>query len=270
MADKEKPPTITAYLMGGLGNQMFQVAAALACARNNHGRCVIPGGPDQRMTRKIAYTNTMFSKVPVLNEPIHFLAYNEPKHCYSPLPTDIGSKNIVLCGYYQSPKYFAGHESLIRETFSPTAEVAAAITEKKLSFENSLAIHVRRGDYLNFPTIHPTLSIEWYQRALETVGSKFESVYIFSDDIAWCREKPVFQALNPMFVDEPDYVSLYIFSKCSAHIIANSSFSWWGAFLAGETTRKVVYPVNWFGPEGPSTFKLEDLIPANDSRWVGV
>lgn len=262
--------TITAYLMGGLGNQMFQVAAAFVLALKNKAKCVIPSGPDQRMTRKTAYTHTIFSRIPVLNVPLQFLAYNEPCHCYSPLPENIDcSKNVVLCGYYQSPKYFLEYDEQIRELFAPTPEIEAVITEKKWNFENSLAIHVRRGDYLQLSNTHPPLPIQWYQRALETVGSKFETVYIFSDDIAWCRGQSIFQELNPIYVQEPDYISLHIMSKCSAHIIANSTFSWWGAYLARET-RKVVYPRQWFGPDGPATFKLEDLIPGENTRWIGI
>lgn len=259
---------ITPYLMGGLGNQMFQVAAALALAESTGAKCVIPSGPDQRMTRKIAYTGNVFSKIPVLNQPIQFIPYNEQSHCYTPFPRNINHKNIVLCGYYQSPKYFSHCEKMIQETFAPTAEFMRKIEEKGWLFENSLAIHVRRGDYLTLSTIHPTQPIQYYEKALEIVGRKFERVYIFSDDIAWCRAQPLFQELNPIFVEEPDYISLWIMAQCDAHIIANSTFSWWGAWLAANT-RNVVYPKLWFGPGGPSTFKLQDLIPA-DEKWVGV
>jgi len=105
-------------------------------------------------------------------------------------------------------------------------------------------LHVRRGDYLQLPTHHPTCTIDYYHKALANFDGK---VLVFSDDIDWCRK--TFQDPRFEFVKgNLDYIDLYLMSMCKNNIIANSSFSWWAAWLNDNKDKKVIAPKKWFGP----------------------
>ena len=126
--------------------------------------------------------------------------------------------------------------------------------------DNPIALHIRRTDYLT-DNNHTTLGLDYYEQAL----SEFEDdrpVIVFSDEPSWCEEQELFSDDRFMISESDDNaIDMCLMSLCSGHIIANSSFSWWGAWLANS--KQVIAPTKWFGPgnEGKST---QDLIPA---RW---
>ena len=112
--------------------------------------------------------------------------------------------------------------------------------------QNTCSIHVRRGDYLNLSEHHPLCDIEYYKDAMEHMPN--DTVYlVFSDDISWCKEN--FLGDNYIFIeDNSDIFDLYLMSLCHNNIIANSSYSWWGAWLNNNKNKIVVSPKMWFGP----------------------
>jgi hypothetical protein len=131
----------------------------------------------------------------------------------------------------------------------------------------SVSIHVRRGDYVNNPKVneyHGSLQSDYYLKAIEVINNKVSDskFYIFSDDIEWVRDN-MFGDLNAVFVkttsDEED---MYLMSKCKHNIIANSSFSWWGAYLNSNESKLVVAPVQWF-KNAEMNEKTLDLVPTN-------
>ena len=117
-----------------------------------------------------------------------------------------------------------------------------------LKNENTCSIHVRRGDYLNSPNHHPTQNMNYYMRAIKEMPK--DSVFlIFSDDIKWCKEN--FPNLPEKFIfveGNKDYEDLHLMTHCKNNIIANSTFSWWGAWLNSNSDKIVVAPKKWFGP----------------------
>jgi hypothetical protein len=127
-----------------------------------------------------------------------------------------------------------------------------------LALPHRTALHVRRGDYLTLPSSHPTLPLDYYREAMTI----FEPPYlVFSDDLAWCREHLPQETC--VFVEHNrDYEDLFLTVMCDAHITANSTFSWWGAWLGGGPA---IYPRNWYGPAlatrlDPTVFLPEDAI----------
>ena len=115
---------------------------------------------------------------------------------------------------------------------------------------NTVSIHVRRGDYVHLPNHYPIQSVEYYQRAYEIIGDKNINVVIVSDDISWCKENLSFN--NTHFIEnETNITDLYIMSLCKHNIMSNSTFSWWGAWLNNNPNKKVIQPSNWFGPSLP-------------------
>ena len=128
---------------------------------------------------------------------------------------------------------------------------------EKINNTNSVSIHVRRGDYLkdNNINIHGLCSLEYYLRAIEILNMssyKF-SFFIFSDDLEWCKAK--FSFSNDLHFCEGNFLEdFFLMSKCKNNIIANSSFSWWAAFLNENINKTVIYPSNWFANKKDSIY----------------
>jgi hypothetical protein len=238
---------ITTHLKGGLGNQMFQIATAYSLALDNNDECAFWfGNPNinQGNTAKYYKTNVYKNIKELAEDHVLLINYIEPQFNYTPIPYQ---KDLVLQGFFQSEKYFKNHKKEVIKLFKHED----LISRIKFDFKNSVSVHVRRGDYvidLFMQAYLPPQSIGYYNKALAFIDSKVQvdHIYIFSDDIKWCKEN--FKDKRITFVEEqPDYMDMYIMSKCEHNIIANSSFSWWGAYLNENENKIVCAPVNWFG-----------------------
>lgn len=244
-------------LMGGLGNQMFQVAMAYSYGRQHNKQPIFPIKTDETQTRKISYTDTVFKKLKFLTEPMHFILVKEDSFKYKPVQKIL--PNIYFFGYFQSWKYFHKYRDEIVKLFDFGNE--DWIKEKYpeiYTSENSISVHIRRGDYMNFQHIYKILPLGYYKEAIKNANkNKKAQIFVFSDDIKWCKENlniPEFQ--NCIFVEEEDYKCMQLMTKCKIHIIANSSFSWWGAYLS--ESKDVYCPCEWFAEEGPE-MSFDDL-----------
>jgi hypothetical protein len=164
--------------------------------------------------------------------------------------------NISLSGYYQSEKYFKHIEDDIRKDFTFKKDILTLAKQFLLQFGSSdiVSLHIRRGDYLKY-SHHPTQSLEYYSKSLEQFDSNLP-VIIFSDDPNWVKSQELFSS-DRFFISENNTTEfdLCLMSLCSYAIIANSSFSWWGAWLA--KSKKTISPKNWFGP--PLVHNTNDL-----------
>jgi hypothetical protein len=244
-------------LMGGLGNQMFQIAAAKAHALKNNVefRAIEKGHvlPYQGFKFK-KYNKSVFRNVQTIDSiPEGIQSYTYLDCPYKEIPD---SKNLFITGYFQSEKYFKVYANAIRNLFSISDEIKEYILDKYPNIsKNSISIHVRRGDYVQLQHVHELQPIGYYKQALEIIKNT-QNIYVFSDDIHWCKKNLSF-ANN--FVDEEDDISLYMMSLCSNNIMANSSFSWWAAWLNQNPSKKVIAPKKWFGKGGPRG--TQDLIP---------
>lgn len=262
---------VTCNLMGGLGNQMFQIATCYAYAKDNNMDYSCPQQTNQTCSRKESYTDTILRNVKRNNIVGNWYPIREPNFYYNKLPI-INYDKIYLSGYFQSAKYFNQYRDELKYLFRPRDEDVEYI--KKYDFSNSLCIHVRRGDYLLMSEIHVPQSIEYYIEGYkllkESLNKQIDNIYIFSDDLDWCKNQEFFKELknthNVIFVNENDVITLYMMTNCTYHVIANSSFSWWGAYLKDNINEPVIIPKKWFGPKGPA-FKIED-IALND--WISL
>ena len=169
---------------------------------------------------------------------------------------------MCLVGYFQSEKYFEKNGDVIRELFAIDEKTKALIDEKygELLKKKTVAVHVRRGDYLKYSHMHPPCALEYYKDAMEKFPE--DSTYLFfSDDIEWCKENFIHK--NHIFIEgNEDILDFYLISECKNVILSNSSFSWWGAWLNEGDKNLIIAPKKWFGPE--SAHDTKDLIPA---RW---
>ena len=137
--------------------------------------------------------------------------------------------------------------------FGPTEQFTSEITQKypQLNQENTVSIHIRFGDYKQNPHIHPSVSKEYLDKALEMIGS-YSHLFLFGDDKQWLSNN--FTGDNVTLVNEDDFVDMWMMSLCKNNIIPNSTFSWWSAFLNKNINKKVIAPSIWFGPSGPQKY----------------
>lgn len=192
----------------------------------------------------------------------NFMFYPSVFHSNHPLE--------LLFGTWQSPKYFEHAIDAVRHTFIFQEELLSPETcclATKMQTEMSVSIHIRRGDYLSSQYIDGFGGIctpEYYDKAINHILSRYENVvfYIFTDDKAWCHTH--FSAENSIFVDhntdKNSWQDMYLMSKCRHNIIANSSFSWWGAWLNTYPDKCVIAPLKWW-----NSFEHDDVVP---DTWI--
>ena len=181
------------------------------------------------------------------------------------------SGNIYLIGYWQSEKYFTDIEKMLRDELAfkhnPDSDNSAMV--QFINQTDSVSLHIRRGDYVDRANkVHGICSLDYYKTAIETLPtSDNPHFFVFSDDIEWATQNlklnyPVtFVSHNGI---EKDYEDLRLMSHCKNHIIANSSFSWWGAWLCANPEKVIIAPKKWFNDPNRDT---KDLIPHN---WIRV
>lgn len=250
--------------MGQLGNQMFQYAATKGIAKKigtdftipNHREIVIDGLGNRLRIELFDVFSLKLNSCATLN--ISSDGYvQETNFNFSPEFFKLDpAKNTSLLGYFQTEKYFKHIEDEIRQDFTFQEKYITECADIVEQFDNPIALHIRRGDFLINSANHANLPIGYYEAALQQFDDD-RQVVIFSDDPSWCKEQSIF-ADDRFLVSEGNssYHDLYLISKCSDFIIANSTFSWWGAWLAN--TGKVVAPSLWFGPNNADK-NIEDL-----------
>lgn len=252
--------TVTPTLAGGLGNQMFEIAAAASLAKDNNSMVTInPDGhilPNQG--RNINnYLDNVFARIPVDRNPIIQNTYTWEPPVYKEIPF---SPYVKLVGHFQSWKYFDHNRQYIQELFSPKVEKFEDFGQ----YSGWTGIHVRRGDYYKFPDHHPQLLPKYYEDAYKIIKSRKSNpkIVVFSDDPEWCRANLSFVNDSTEFADGEDYKQMYKLSWCSDLVLSNSSFGWWAAYLhEGFDNRTVYAPSVWFGRAMIADgFKIDELV----------
>jgi hypothetical protein len=239
--------------MGGLGNQMFQISHAL-CQSWKYGVessfrpiSFIPSEGSQ----PIKYLDNIFRKIKFENTYQKFYRIYEGSWNHSEINPTF-DKSIEFYGYFQSSKNFLGYDNEVRNLFKPTESFIEKILKNypSLQDEQSTSIHIRRGDYLNSPNVHPTIDVSYINHCLSLID-KTKKIFIFSNDKDWVNQNLNIQSAT--LVDGlDDYEELWMMSLCKNMILSNSSFSWWSAFLNQNFDCKIFAPSLWFGPQGPN------------------
>lgn len=258
--------------LGRLANQMFQYASLKGISSyRGYEFCIPPkevfGRKDQMVNKDLnlydVFDIESKNKIQLTNNPV----LQERFHTFDSEFFTNCPDNIDLFGYYQTEKYFKHIEDEIREDFTFSEELTFNCKEfiKSLNSE-VISIHVRRGDYVTNPN-HPVQNIKYYKKALELLPADVP-VLVFSDDFNWCDEQDFFDNDRFMISQESSVdADLCMMSMCNYHIIANSSFSWWGAWLA--KSKKIIAPQNWFGGECIDK-KVDDIVFGNFKFLDGI
>lgn len=255
---------IISKIQGGIGNQMFQWAFGKSISlKYNKQYYVETSFYSKQILRKfdldkfsINPKNISEIKIQPSSNFIRIFDNFEFKE----IPFDANS-NYYLDGYWQSEKYFKGIRNKILLDFSPNSEIVNQLNEYIL--DKTISLHIRRTDYVTSNGYHPVQTIEYYNKALEIIG-EYDKLIIFSDDIEWCKYNLKFK--NMVFCEiKNDLHQLWLMSLCKDNIIANSSFSWWGAWLNKNTNKKVIAPKLWFGQQ--TNINDSDIIPES---WIKI
>lgn len=261
---------------GGIGHQLFQVAAVIAAAEDHHMDWALPPWHHAEYFRgPFKFT---------IRHSVHTIRQRE--FTYSKI--ELGGNNEAdMEGYFQSEKHFIRHEQLIRQSFSwagnngepaffPTAELQQKLHKVTEPGFIHIATHFRRNNL----KICTPLPKAYYQQAGDHIRklapfSKLRPwrIHIFSDDIPWCREFMRKEETHPyvqwiFHEGNMEIEDLYLMTHCMHHIIANSSFSWWGAWLAAYPGKIVVAPSHdkWFNTSYAFFGQTQDIIPGNWSQ----
>jgi hypothetical protein len=262
---------IITKIQGGLGNQMFQWAYGRMLSIKYNKKLFVDRSFYLHQGSLVRYFNLdKFNiKVSDLDTPyIQEFGKRTVKvisdHSYYIDHILNNDENYYLDGYWQSEKFFNEVQEQIFEDFTYSS-IKLDSVEKEIDFANnmSISLHVRRGDYVGSEETYPVQSLEYYKNAVDKIG-QYDKLLIFSDDISWCEDN--FNFDNMIFSRGFDNVEdMTLMSKCHHNIIANSSFSWWGAYLNKNVNKKVIAPSLWYGPK--MNIETKDLIPES---WIKI
>lgn len=248
---------------GRLGNQMFQYATLLGIKSKNKYDIVLI---DKYLESSPIYRGFNLKEYTVdIADNIHFNStYSENCHCYDPNVLTV-ENNTNLRGYFQTEKYFEHCKDLIKQEFSFKEEV---LDQVNLFLEpyrkyNLVSIHVRRADYLGLSHVHVVCNSDYYLNAIKLFNNSETYFVVVSDDMPWCKENIFLD--NMIFSTGSDLFDLCLQSECNHHIISNSTFSWWGAWLGKNLNKKIIAPERWFAEECPLSDK--DIIP---DYWIKI
>jgi Glycosyl transferase family 11 len=238
---------ISVHLKGRMGNNLFQVGIALSLAAKFKTAChYAPSAPCLNCFElpDAKYSTERGSK-----------EYSQYKFNFNEEFLNL-TDDTRLDGYFQSPKYL--DKELIKRNFKFKKEIDDK-TKPFIVPGKTIGLHVRRGDYLGIQHAHPVCSMEYYKQCLEEAGDG--RVLVFSDDLDWCRAN--FCGDRYRFIDLDEQASLCLMTKVDCMIIANSTFSWWGAYLNENKDAKIFCPKKWFGdtlPYRAADINLENCI----------
>ena len=173
--------------------------------------------------------------------------------------------DIYVEGYFQSEMYFKSHRELLLSELKFSCDLSSQKIYNEILNNQYCSVHIRRGDYTNKTNlkIHGVLDLSYYNKAINFLKAKgFKNFIIFSDDIEWCKNHFKINGLNIVFSDFGlnNIQELNLMSRCNSNIIANSTFSWWGAWLNMNNKKFVIAPKKWFSNDTPS-----DIVPQN---WI--
>jgi hypothetical protein len=291
---------IVVKLKGGLGNQMFQYAAGRSLAHMHQTELYFdttfldkdPNGAYTKRNLEISVFNTDVNKalpeqikkfsIGASNRYTRTLQRHLPNLFTTLYAAESGNlfqkqffgypKNTYLDGFWQSEKYFKSIESILIEEFKPSESLNDQNETwlKKIKSVNAVSVHVRRGDYVSLKNAkehHGILPIQYYELAIKYLQEKNREMelFVFSDDLDWCKHNLKFDA--PIhFVDvnqqQNFHLDLCLMSHCKSNVVANSSFSWWAAWLNQNGDKTIVAPKQWYAQNALST---TDLIPGT---WI--
>jgi hypothetical protein len=271
---------IISKILGGLGNQMYQYAIAKSIAVKNNDSFKLDVSGFESYSLHNGYRLNLFNidgdvathedivslkgHSTVVHKVLKKLNIYKVDTFYREKEITLFDKEVFnysdlyLDGYWQNELYFQDIRDILLTEFTLKDGISKSMISIQEQIENSesVSIHVRRGDYLNHPDVG-VLDVDYYKRAVKLIAERVKSptFFVFSNDIQWCKD-------NFTFIDKCHFLEeggtelddMTLMSKCSHNIIANSSFSWWGAWLNNKSNRIIIAPKKWMAIN-PNNYK---------------
>lgn len=278
---------ITCNLMGGLGNQIFQIFATISYAIKSRNQFkflnVTTLGGGSTTIRNTFWKSFFFKLQPFLidNIPSSIHIIREKEFKFNPLSvTDMIGKDILISGYFQSYKYFEENYQLICKIIGLQKmkdDVLFKLNLNATDFNNFVSIHFRIGDYKKIQEYHPLATFDYYKNSINFIKNK--SINIPYTMLYFCEDNDivdVIEIVNKLQIEFPEYKfirgenklqdweQMLLMSCCHHNIIANSSFSWWSAYFNYWNDKIICYPSVWFGTKANNDTK--DLCPPQWNR----
>lgn len=273
---------ITCNLCGGLGNQLFQIFTTISYAIKSKNKFYfLDSEISPSITKRYTFWNSLLYKLkPFLVEAVvqDSKIVKQADFTFNEIEiSELTDNNICLDGYFQSYKYFQSDYETIYKMLDIDKQKKTILKLSKL--DNTISIHFRLGDYKALQWRHPIMTYEYYKKSISFTQNKdinVRNVFFF------CEEEDidtVMVTINLLIRDFPslffirasnsltDWEQMLLMSCCKHNIIANSSFSWWGAYFNLNPNKIVCYPATWFGPTIPESTKTQDLCPL---EWTKV
>ncbi len=277
-------------IKGGLGNQLFQYAFGRQLAINNRTTLNLDNSFFENVKQHRSYNLGKFNLIyknaptkdvskyrkanhPLINKFLNSITLNFSVYVERKVKGFdqrwLQKKNGYFEGYWQSEQYFKEIRANLLEEIT-LKEISGRVKELATKIENcnAISIHIRKTDYLNAANqnIYADCSLNYYKNAIDEMLAQVEKpvFYLFSDDFEWVEKNLAIQQPHVFMIDNSAEEDLYLMSICKHHIIANSTFSWWGAWLNKSLTKKIIAPKYWFKK---NSLTNQDIIPEN---WLKI
>ena len=263
---------VSAILYGGLGNQLFQIAATISFALKHSADFVFKYEKNlgKRPTYWTNFLHKLLNKTSNTFESTEYQIITEPEY-----NNTILSNWVLLDGYFQSPLFFSDYNAQLFKLFDIESHQACVAAKYQIA-ESSISIHFRRGDYKQLPECHPILPDDYYAESIQYILTRDPTIgniyYYCEDEDAADIERviadfaPIFSGLSWVRMKaDADWEELVCMSCSKHHVIANSSFSWWGAYFNPSPDKIVCYPAKWFGPLVP-----KDVSAMFPEEWIKI
>jgi hypothetical protein len=282
---------IVGYLMGGLGNQLFQIFMIISSAINADTQFYFPD-KEQLCSKRHAYWNSFLYRLKPFLQTELFIRYNtfriikEEGFEYQNYDVELIKKeNILFYGYFQSYKYFEKNYKIIYDLINidyQKTQLINKISTQNYNYDKIISMHFRLGDYTNLQDYHPLMTINYYSNCLKYLNNlgidlrEYKILYFCENNLNDLRY--IAEIIQTLKLEYPylefmrqsglkDYEEMLLMSLCKNNIIANSTFSWWGAYLNNREDKIVMYPNVWFGS---ALRDKNNTIDLNPSTWIQI
>jgi len=233
---------LTVNIMGGLGNQLFQLAALLHVGKQAHRRSYLQTLVNPSTHSSVSYFDTIFRAFRhLLYDVKPSVRINEPRLAYANWKELLPALNTEMSGYFQDWRY-------VDPEFIPSLSFPSGMPEKYPNVRTSIFLHIRGGDYVG-NAYHDIGLDGYYTRAIALFPDAH--FFVVTNDADYAKMRPFLKDISYTLIIEPELETLYLMSLCAGGICANSSFSWWGAYL--NPNRKIVMPDKWFADPALAT-----------------
>lgn len=267
---------IVTRLAGGLGNQLFQYAIAKALSLKLNTVMVMDASYYQlnrSRNMELGKFNIKDPRFEMVIPAQNLILYKEPHFHYDENYQTLESPNVYLVGFWQSEKYFKHIKSVLLNELQIKSSLVSSLEIKSFELQNeeSVSVHIRRGDYKSsrHANSHGFLSLQYYYSAMELLAAKRNNLkfYFFSDEIEWVQNNVKIDYPHEFLsnhLSKSNIEDFFLMNSCKHNIIANSTFSWWAAWLKNSQEQIVIAPNQWVNGK---EFICDDVVPEN---WITI